>query len=164
MNTYLLDTNCFIQAHRDTYPLDVAKSYWNKIKELADAGRIISIDKVRNEIYNYEDPLKAWCVQNLQGNFFHDSNTCINEYTNVVQWAMSRNTHFSRNAIDEFMAVDIADAWLVSYCLLNNFVLVTHETSDPTCKRRIKIPDACIPFGVHHMNPIQMFRALGEHF
>lgn len=36
MPLYVLDTNVFIEAHRDTYPLDVATSFWNTLKKLAE--------------------------------------------------------------------------------------------------------------------------------
>ncbi len=55
----MLLSNFFIEAHRATYPLDVAHSFWNKVKQLADDGKIVSIDKVKSEIYDdHEDALK----------------------------------------------------------------------------------------------------------
>ncbi len=57
MDVYVVDSNFFIDAHRTTYPLDIAFSFWSKVKLLADAGRIISIDKVRNELYDKNDAL-----------------------------------------------------------------------------------------------------------
>ncbi len=58
MNVFLVDANFFIQAHRAIYPLDVATSFWKKVKYIADNGTIISLDKVKNEIYRNEDDLK----------------------------------------------------------------------------------------------------------
>ncbi len=65
MAVYVVDTNFFIQAHRANYPLDIVQSYWKAIQQLAIAGKIISIDKVRDEIYRNEDVLKRWCRENL---------------------------------------------------------------------------------------------------
>ena len=42
-NIFLVDTNFFIQAHRVSYPLDVVPSFWNKVKNLADNDKIISV-------------------------------------------------------------------------------------------------------------------------
>lgn len=47
---YVVDTNFFIQAHRTAYPLDVFPGFWKKIRDLANARKIISIDKVKKEI------------------------------------------------------------------------------------------------------------------
>jgi hypothetical protein len=44
MAVYVLDSNFFIQAHRATYPLDIATGFWNKVKHLAESGSLISID------------------------------------------------------------------------------------------------------------------------
>ena len=47
MSVYVVDSNFFIQAHRAHYPLDVAVSFWAKVKQLAYEGKIISIDNVK---------------------------------------------------------------------------------------------------------------------
>ena len=73
MGVYVIDSNFFIQAHRDTYPLDVAFSFWSKVKQLAVEGKIISIDKVKDEIYDKNDALEAWCIENLPEDFFKDT-------------------------------------------------------------------------------------------
>ena len=57
MAIYLVDSNFFIQAHRVTYPLDVVTSFWSKVKKLAIDGKIISIDKVKGEIFENDDEL-----------------------------------------------------------------------------------------------------------
>jgi hypothetical protein len=65
MPVFILDSNFFIQAHRTTYPIDVATGFWNKVKDLAARGSLISLDKVRNEIYGGNDALEDWCKENL---------------------------------------------------------------------------------------------------
>lgn len=77
MDVYVVDSNFFIQAHRTNYPFDVAISFWNKIIELAENGIIISIDKVKNEIFKNDDELKQWCEINLPDDFFKDTTTII---------------------------------------------------------------------------------------
>jgi len=126
---FIVDSNFFIQAHRSTYPLDVANSFWIKVKELVDAGTIISIDKVRDEIYSNEDDLKGWCQANLPKDFFLDTSTVLNEYASVVNWAQTRSGHYKPEAISEFMATDEADAWLVATGLNKNLPIIMHEKS-----------------------------------
>ena len=58
MGIYVVDSNFFIQAHRINYPLDIAFSFWKKVKQLAHENKIISIDKVKTEIYDKNDALK----------------------------------------------------------------------------------------------------------
>jgi hypothetical protein len=166
MSIYVVDTNFFIQAHRVSYPLDVATSFWNKVRQLAFEEKIISIDKVKDEIYPYEDALKDWCETNLPPNFFKDSTPVISAYRQVASWALSRSSHYLPNAIAEFLNADEADAFIIAYALtdVNNTIIVTHEVSTPNKINKIKIPDACIALNVRYVNPITMFRELHETF
>jgi hypothetical protein len=70
MSVYVVDSNFFIEAHRASYPLDVALSFWAKVRQLANEGKIISIDKVKKELYDKNDALEAWCKANLPDDFF----------------------------------------------------------------------------------------------
>ena len=51
----MVDSNLFIQAHRVNYPLDVVKSFWEALSELAHKDKICSLDKVKKEIYENDD-------------------------------------------------------------------------------------------------------------
>jgi len=166
MPNYVVDTNFFIQAHRSSYPLDIAHSFWRKVKELADTEKMISIDKVRDEIFENEDELTEWVKDNISSSFFKDSRdkSVIAEYRKVAQWAESRSGHYKRKAIDEFLEFEKADAWLVAYCLVTGDEIVTQEVSDPNRKNKIKIPDVCNHFGVPFLNMMDMFRQLGVQF
>lgn len=162
MPRYLLDTNCFIQSHGQYYPLDVAHSFWNKMAQLATNGIIESIDKVQTEVYYFQGNMKTWIQQSLPLTFFKSSAGCLAEYAQLVQWAQSRNSHYSPQAINDFMEADRADAWLIAHAKHHNLILVTYEASEPNRKTAIKIPDACIAFDIPCINLITMFRQLGE--
>lgn len=166
MSVYVVDTNFFIQAHRAHYPLDVVSSFWNKVKELAENNSIISIDKVKHEIYKNNDALKQWCENNLPDNFFKDTSNSTNAYSRVVSWATARRNHFSPNALNEFLDSEEADAFIVAYVLSenNDRVVVTQEISEPRSKQKVKIPDVCIGLNVKYVNVMTMFRELGETF
>lgn len=166
MPVYVLESNFFIQAHRFHYPIDVATGFWNKVRQLAEAGRIISIDKVQKELYDKNDALEEWCRNNLPEAFFKDTSVVMAAYSQVTAWAMSRSGHYLPNALKEFLDADEADAFLVAYCLadpVNDFI-VTHEVSEPNRQNKVKIPDACVALNVSYMNTIGMFRQLRETF
>jgi hypothetical protein len=168
MDVFILDANFFIQAHRINYPLDVATGFWKKVKDLSESGKIISIDKVKNEIFENEDALTDWIKKNLPEKFFVNTNTAatLTNYANVARWANSKNTHYLPQAISEFLDADNADAWLVAYALSDatqNYI-ITQEISEPNKKSKIKIPDVCIHFGIKYANTIELFRKLGETF
>ncbi|MFN3999127.1 DUF4411 family protein [Algoriphagus sp.] len=166
MEIYVLDSNFFIQAHRASYPLDVAFSFWNKVKHLAVNGRIICIDKVKNELYDKNDALEEWCLNNLPEDFFKDTSQIMASYGEISAWAISKNDHYMQNALNEFLDAEEADAFLLAYCLSNkeSRIVVTHETSNPNQKNKIKIPEPCKAFGIRFCNTIEMFRRLGETF
>ena len=167
MPLYVVDSNFFIEAHRATYPLDVAHSFWNKVKQLAYDGKIVSIDKVKNEIYdNHEDALKQWCIDNLPQNFFKDSSQLMTAYNQVINWAVSRSAHYLPKALAEFLDADEADAFVVAFALADsqNRKIVTQEKSQPNRINKIKIPEASNALGVQYCNTIEMFRQLGETF
>jgi hypothetical protein len=166
MAVYLVDSNFFIQAHRATYPIDVVPGFWTAVKRLADSGEIISIDKVKKEIYSQNDALTNWCKANLSDTFYHDTTTVMGEYGIVSKWANSKSSHYLPNAINEFLSADEADAYLVAYALADaaNRIIITHERSEPNGKKKIKIPEPCDKLGVIYLNTIDMFRRLGVTF
>lgn len=166
MSVYIVDSNFFIQAHRTSYPFDVATSFWNKIISLAENGTIISIDKVKNEVFKNEDELKQWCEINLPDTFFKDTPAVLPHYAVIAFWAAEKSSHYLPNALSEFLDADEADAWLVAFALsdLANSIVVTHEISEPNRRNKVKIPDVCIAHGVQYCNTIEMLRQLGERF
>ena len=62
INPYLLDTNVFIAAHRSYYPLSLCPGFWDVLTHYSQQGRVLSIDRVRNEILN-GDELASWVRQ-----------------------------------------------------------------------------------------------------
>ena len=110
MSKFIVDSNFFIEAHRSTYPLDIFQSFWVKVKNLSNEGIIISIDKVKKEIYDrasHEDELKSWCEENLPKNFFKNTDIVIQNYVSIVDWVKSH--HYTSRAIQEFLQTDLAD-------------------------------------------------------
>ncbi len=166
MAVYVVDSNFFIDAHRANYPLDVAFSFWDKIKELATAGTIISIDKVKAKLYDKNDALEDWCKANLPEDFFKPTAEIINEYSQGSAWAVSMQNHYLPNALNEFFDADEADAFIVAYSLADsaNQIIVTQEISQPNRKNKIKIPEACTNFNVRFLKTMEMLRELRETF
>ena len=166
MPVYVLDSNFFIQAHRFHYPIDVAMGFWNKVRQLAEDGKITSIDKVKKELYDKNDALEEWCRNNLPEDFFKDTSVIMAAYGQVTAWAMSKSGHYLQNALNEFLDADEADAFLVAYCLADpeNRIIVTEEISEPNRKNKVKIPDACLALNVSYVRAIDMFRRLKETF
>lgn len=116
---FIIDSNVFIQAHRMTYPLDIVPGFWKKMAELAERKIIISIDKVKEEIYKNDDELKAWCKANLPDKFWQNSAKVTASYAKVAQWAVQQTQRYTPGAIQNFLSADAADAFVVAYALGN---------------------------------------------
>lgn len=165
MSNFLVDSNFFIQAHRSIYPIDVVQSFWIKVKKLADSGTIKSIDKVKLEIFDnsaHEDELKNWCQNNLSDSFFSNTDSVLQNYISIVNWASSSN--YTDRAKQEFLETDLADPWLVAYAMSTGDSIVTYEKSEPNIKRKIKIPEVCKEFNIRSISTIEMLRELNESF
>jgi len=159
---YILDANIFITAFRDRYPHDVVPGFWDKVLQLAQENKIASIDKVKHELKS--DWLVDW-IKTLPADFFQSTATIHLEYGKVVRCADSRKSHYKPKALDEFMDSKEADAFLIAYALsdVDNLTIVTYETPSNAIKK-VKIPEPCAHFNIRCINPIEMFRELGETF
>lgn len=155
---YVLDTNVFIDAANAYYAFDLAPGYWNFLVQLFDSHHAVSIKSVYDELGEAGDgdPLKDWAKQNRQ-HFVDFDPHVVGCYQRVMSWARAQN--YTASAISEFQSV--ADSWIVAHALANQWVVVTHEKTAPTSKKRIKIPDACAACGVECLSPFEMLRQRG---
>ncbi len=153
---YLLDTNIFIRS-KNELPMDIYESFWCAISDLANKGLFYSSVKVKEELERGMDELPQWIKDNLPKDFFVplDSSTMI-KYAEVQNWASKAS--FRPEALSTF--ADVADAYLVAAAAVHDMVLVTYEKSDPICKRRVMIPDACTAIGVKCCDLNASFRIL----
>ncbi len=143
---YIFDTNIFIRSKNDM-PADIWPTFWTRIAELIRDGKIHSSIKVKEEIDRGNDELTKWMKINADKNFYYqiDSDVLV-KYAEAQNWAKN-NTIFKPIAINEF--ANVADAYLVATAAAKNLTLVTYEKSNPSCRNRVKIPDACIALGVN---------------
>ncbi|MBR2184292.1 MAG: DUF4411 family protein [Prevotella sp.] len=154
--SYLLDSNIFIR-YKNEMPMDIFHGFWQRMAELAQNGQIFSSIKVKEEIDKGNDELKEWCANQLPKGFFLPFDA-HEEYARLMTWANSSQV-FSVPAKQEFATV--ADAYLVATAAAKGMKVVTFETSDPLCKKRVKIPDACIAVGVEFCSLNDVLHALG---
>ena len=128
-------------------PADVWPTFWTRIAELIRDGKIYSSIKVKEEIDRGNDELTKWMRANVGVDFYYQiDEEVLRKYVEALNWARN-NTTFRTVAVDEF--ANVADAYLVATAAAKNLTLVTYETSDPSCAKRVKIPDACIALGVN---------------
>lgn len=156
---HLLDANAFIEASRFYYAFDLAPAYWDWLQDPAHEGTLASIEAVKDEITSGDDALVEWAKRMPEGFWLPISEESLAALTVAAAWAADPARPFTQAAVDEFMGS--ADLQLVAQAMALEATVVTRETADPNCKRRVKLPDACAAMGVQCVQPFDAYRALG---
>ncbi len=83
---FVLDANVFITAHRSYYAMNLCPGVWDCLIHYFNAGRILSIDRVWDELFRAEDALSVW-AQNAPAGLFATSlqNEITDDYRDVMQ-------------------------------------------------------------------------------
>lgn len=150
---YLLDSNVFIQAKNLHYGFDFCPAFWDWLIQQNTAGKVISLEKVGDELAAGADDLSEWAGERGPGFFVKLDAAILPVLTRVSNWAISQR--YDPAAVNTFLQV--ADYYLVSHALAHGHTIVTHEKPAPLAKI-IKIPTACIALGVKCMTPFEMLR------
>jgi hypothetical protein len=150
---YLLDANVFIQAKNLHYGLDFCPAFWEWLIANNATGKVLSIEKVGDEIAAGGDELSTWCAARGDGFFVKPDAPILQVLGKVSAWANGQS--YEPAAINTFLQV--ADYYLVAHALAHGYTVVTHEIAAASTKK-IKIPNACIGLGLKVMTPYEMLR------
>ena len=155
---YIFDTNIFIRSKHEM-PMDLWPTFWTKIAGMINSGHVFSNIQVKEEIEKGGDELANWMRNHVPVGFYIENEADVMvKYGEVINWA-SANSVYKPEAVAEF--AQVADAYLVATAAAKGYTLVTNETADPTCRRRVKIPDACNALGVRFCDLNMVLRELG---
>lgn len=156
---YVLDANVFIEAARRYYAFDLAPAFWRALIEHAIQGRVLSIDRVSEELKKGHDDLAKWAKTEFHEWFVSTAEHSVIEcYRSIMEWVHSRS-QFSDVAKADFAGG--ADGWLVAFARTRGYVVVTHEQFDDKIKRKVPIPNVCRAFDVSCVDTFAMLRELG---
>ncbi len=136
------------------YGFDFSPAFWEWIDRENKPGRVLSIEKVGDELESGDDDLKDWAVARRKILFALPDQEMLDSLPKVSAWVTGRT--YAPAAISTFFQV--ADYYLVGRALAHEDILVTHEISEPLSKRKVKIPDVCIGLGIKCMTPFEMLR------
>ena len=156
---YVLDADVFMTAARSYYAFDVAPAFWDGLVREASNGRVLSIDRVKEEIQRGKDDLVKWANGTFNTWFAGTAEEdIITAYREIMNWAQGQSQFFDY-AKDEFAKG--ADGWLVAYAKAKGYAVVTNEKFEAAVRRRIKIPNACQAFGITCIDTFELLRVLG---
>lgn len=150
---YVLDTNVFIQAHRQWYRFSFASGFWQVLLSQHKAGTITSIDRVRKEIKK-GDTLYEWVDKSAPRSLFPTSKQVAvgNKYKEIISWVMASQKY--DGAAKSLFATD-TDGWVMAYAYAYGMTVVSHEVSSQA-KSRVKMPDVCKKFGIGYRDTFYM--------
>lgn len=157
---YLFDSNAFMEAARLYYSFNIAPGYWDWLVEMHEVGEVASIAAVYDEITAGEGGLVDWANDPaLDGFWLPDTDKSIVSAAELAAWANDAERPFRQSAVDEFMGS--ADLRLAAQACALGATVVTRETSEPGCKKRVKLPDAAKAVGVKCVQPFIAYEKLG---
>ncbi|MGQ9687156.1 MAG: DUF4411 family protein, partial [Thiobacillaceae bacterium] len=122
--TYLLDANVFISAKNLHYGFDFCPAFWEWLVREHQAGKVFSIEKVRDELLAGQDDLAQWAAGLPAGFFLKVDAATLPALGQIASW-VNGQPNYSAAAKSTFL--QIADYYLVAQAMAGNHVVVTHE-------------------------------------
>lgn len=157
--TYLLDANVFIDAFHRYYAFDIAPGFWDSLISLAQTRRVLSIDRVLNELLRTKDELCDWVQESFHGAFQStDRDDVFSCYGQAMQW-VNDQIRYSQESKSRF--AEGADGWLVAYARACNCTVVTLESYDHSGGKKVKLPNVCEATGIQYINTFELLQQLG---
>lgn len=160
---FLLDANVFIEAKRRYYAFDLCPGFWECLIWHHQKGRVLSLDRVKQELERGGDDLRQWASSVMPATCFvsSDEPAVIREFAQMLAWVQAQSQFFPE-AKAEFAAK--ADGWLIAYAKAKDLVLVTHEVLARDARRKVPMPNICEAFGVPYVDTFDMLRELETQF
>ena len=157
--SYLLDSDVLMEGRKRHYGFDICPGFWKWLELRNAEGKVLSVEKVRDEIGEGNDALVIWASAQPEAFFVPPDDRTIQAFATVSQWATSQA--YTQQAVSDFLQK--ADFFLVAHALAHALTIVTHERA-ANSPNKIKIPDACDALGVAVINPFDMLRRGGARF
>lgn len=164
--TFLIDANALIAPYRLYYAFDIAPSFWEKLANEFNSGRIVLLDKVRDELLKGEDDLTDWIKKNEEIISVCDYKTesVIANYQSVLQYIQTSGL-YKESALAAWAPANIADPWMIAAAKAYGYTIVTLEVpsgglSTKTPNKNAKIPDVAKALGVKTSSLFEMMRML----
>jgi Domain of unknown function (DUF4411) len=150
---YLLDANVFIEAKNRYYGFDFCPAFWDWLIRENESQIVFSIDRISDEIKAGTDELVDWVNERGAGFFVKPDSEMMKALGVVSTWATSQD--YEQAAVSTFL--EAGDLYLVAHALAHRHTVVTHELFSNS-KKKIQIPNACIPLDIKCVSTWEMLR------
>lgn len=147
---YTVDT-CSFTAMRRVYPEDVFPGAWRKLSDLADAGVMIAIDEVFEELKAQDDEVLEWANQHagifvpLDADIQTEASKILSAHTKLVDLRKRKSG---------------ADPFVIASAVVKRCTVVTEEKPSGG-PGKIKIPDVCKAMKIECITVLTMLRREG---
>ena len=150
MKVYCIDTSSLIAAWQERYPIENFPSFWVKIDELVQAGRLVSPVEVRTETSKRSDELHTWLKARP---------SMFRELDDPVQIAATEVLGRFPKLVGAKKLRTSADPFVIALARVEGLQIVTEEKPTGSIDRP-HIPDVCSAFGMPDvMDLLQLIRA-----
>ena len=160
---YVLDANPFIEAKNRYYGFSLCPGFWKALVAQHNNDRVVSIDRVFDELVEEGDELSKWAEEVVPDSFFKKTQdqAVIDMFQKMVMW-VNAQPQFTSAAKIEFASV--ADGWVMAYAKVNDLVVVTHEEFAPLVQKKVPMPNVCLEFEIEYVNTFEMLKELHVKF
>ncbi len=148
---YVVDTCSFTTLHK-IYPRDVFPGVWEKVDELIESGRLISVDEVLHEISRQDDVLAKWAKARkeifipLTEEVQDAAKDIVNRFVKILDFKKNKSG---------------ADPFLIGLAQTREDSIVVTEEKNSGGPDKHKIPDICNAIKIPHMNFLSMLKSEG---
>jgi Domain of unknown function (DUF4411) len=163
MPRYWLDANVLIEAHRRTYPINIATSFWSWLAGQVQHGYVVAPRRVYQEIAGVEshkDELAQWMKTRRDKGLCIPASKAVQKRIGEIQVKVFKV--YSEAEAWEFSKG--ADPWIIAHALEDKGVVVTKESYLRPDAKKVRIPDVCDIFGVKCVDTLEMMRLLKARF
>ena len=151
---YLIDTDIFIAAKNLHYGMDFCPGFWDWLVAANQAGKLLSIEAVLDDLSDAGDELSDWAKAREEGFFVSATERDLPALGQVTQWI---NDHQVYTGAGKQTFLNCSDYFVVSQALAGGHTVITHEKPENSIKR-IKIPNVCVAMNIKYMTCWQMLR------
>jgi hypothetical protein len=151
---YLIDTDIFIAAKNLHYGMDFCPAFWEWLVEANNAGKLLSIGAVYDDLAGGADELAAWAKACDDEFFAAPVESDLPALGRITQWI---NDHRDYTPAAKQTFLGCSDYFVVAQALAGGHTVITHEKPENSV-HRIKIPSVCVALKVKYMTCWQMLR------
>jgi hypothetical protein len=164
LSRYWLDANVLIEANRISYPYRLAKSFWMRLAEQVELGKVVSPRRVFKEWVENEghkDFVKDW-VKVREAQLSKRPEQAVQDIVGAIGLYVFSNPQYDK--YESWKFTDGGDPWVIAHAFVDKGTVVTLESHLHPEARKPLIPDVCKKFEVRWVNTMAMFEELGITF